>query len=331
MDYVMFGNTGMEVSRLCLGTMTFGAELDRDASARVLDEAMDHGVNFLDTADSYGESEALLGELLTGRRERLYVATKVYRQFCRDKRVGRNSRTNIIHALERSLRRLKTDYVDLYQLHHPDARTPVMETMRTLDTLVRQGKIRYVGVSNHYAWQIAYMLGEAQARGLEPVVSLQAHYSLVDRQIETESVPLCRRFNLALMCYSPLSGGVLTGKYHAPDGSTPQTSKRRRGMIRRLVDDAVIARVIARMQELSRQTGWGMNQLAMGWLLAQPHATTVILGGSKPEHFSQVYEIADQRLDDSMVAELAELSAPRVYSKFLNQPTVAGSPLAAQR
>src|SRR5437762_5443829 len=159
MQYIRFGNTGMQVSRLCLGAMMFSRKMDFETSRRTIDEAIERGVNFIDTAESYGESEEFLGRILEGRREKIYLATKVYTKRARDGRVGRNSRVNLLHSLERSLKLLRTDYVDFYQLHHPDPDTPIEETLSTLHRVVRQGKVRYIGVSNHYAWQMAHMIG----------------------------------------------------------------------------------------------------------------------------------------------------------------------------
>lgn len=331
MKYTRFGNTGMQVSRLCLGAMTFPNKLDLQASRRIVDTALDHGVNFIDTADSYGKSEEVLGDIIGGeKRERVYLATKVYRRYCRNKRVGRNSRVNIINSLERSLRLLRTDYVDLYQLHHPDAATPIEETMSTLDALVRQGKIRYIGVSNHYAWQMAAMIAESRSHHWEPIVSLQANYDVLDRQLELETLPFCREFGIALMCYSPLGGGLLSGKYkpgrEPPEGSRADESPK----LRRMLEDEQNQKILSRMTKLTEATGLKMNQLAILWLLRRPAVSTVILGGSRPEHFTQIYAVADEWLADSAVASIEEVSAARVYTPFRNQPVRDGPLLAEQ-
>ena len=320
MEYTRFGNTGMEVSRLSLGGMTFGRSLDRAQCARVIDEALDRGVNFIDTADSYGDSEAILGELLSPeKRERVFLATKVYRQSCRGGKAARNSRTNILDSLERSLRLLKTGYVDLYQLHHPDPHTPIQETLATLDTIVKQGKARYAGVSNHYAWQMALMLCEAKARGLEPIVSYQANYSILDRQLEFEAVEFLRKFNLALMCYSPLSSGVLTGKYHTgkglPEGSRATAVR----YLDRYIASESVARILGELKPIAAEQGLELNQLAILWLLAKPHVTTVILGGSRPEHFSQIYDAMWRPLPEETVQKIDALSESCISSPYLNQ------------
>lgn len=332
MQYMRFGNTGMQVSRLSLGAMTFGTRLGAEAAARVMDEAIDSGVNLIDTADSYRDSESIIGEVLPPeKRERVYIATKVFSRHCRDDRVGRNSRVNITSSLERSLRLLRTDYVDLYQLHHPDPETPLDETLATLDHLVRQGKIRYLGVSNHYAWQLALLLGDCKARGWEPPVSLQVGHNILDRQIEMETVPFCLRCNIAIMAYGPLCGGILTGKYHQERGAPPGSRGEKIRRMREYVEDEEVRTVVSEIHRLAEASGLGMNQLAVLWLLHKPYATTIILGGSEPEHFRQLYAIADQRLEDAVVERIDSLSARRVYLPFANQPFRDGPPLSPLR
>jgi len=323
MKYVRFGPSGMQVSRFCLGAMTFCNRLGDAEAQRVVDEAIDAGVNFIDTADSYGDSEEVLGRLLPpAKRERIFLATKVFRQFCRDRRAGRNSRVNIIHSLERSLKLLKTDYVDLYQLHHPDPVTPLDETLETLDTLVRQGKIRYVGVSNHYAWQMAVMVERAGSRGFSPIISLQANYNLVDRQIERETVPFLEKFGLGLMAYGPLCGGILTGKYKGgiPEGSRADKNR----ATREYLENPDVQAGVDCLEEVAKETGLAMNQAATLWILSKPYATTIILGGAHPDHFTPLYEVAEESLDEPLLEKLDEASAARVYTRFSNQPFRTG-------
>lgn len=331
-EYVPLGPTGMEVSRLGLGSMTFGSKMSRSDSARVVDEALERGVNFIDTADSYGPGEETLGEILSGgKREQVYLASKVFRTHGRGLAVGRNSRVNIMNALERSLRLLRTDYLDLYQLHHPDPQTPIDESMETLNDAVRQGKVRYVGVSNHYAWMMGYMLGLAKGRGWPGIVSYQANYNLLERQIEAEAVPLCRRFGLGLMVYSPLCGGVLTGKYKSvddiPEGSraTYQTSWQNY-----LRDEASMS-VVQEVEAVAKETGYGMNQVAIMWLLSKPYVTQVLMGGTKPEHFWPILDIALERLPDETIERLDKASAQRINVGYWNQGVKEGFGLAPGR
>jgi 1-deoxyxylulose-5-phosphate synthase len=331
MEYVSFGNTGLKVSRLCLGAMTFPNELSSDESQRVIDEALDRGVNFIDTAESYGNSEEVLGAILSesAKRERVVLATKVYNQRTRDKRVGRNSRVNLIHSLERSLRLLQTDYVDLYQLHHPDPETPFEETIATLDNFVKQGKVRHVGVSNHYAWQMAHHNAVATRHHWEPLVSVQCCYNVLDRPVEIEILPFCRKFQIATMIYSPLCGGILTGKYKRgkiPAGSRAEEHTRMQQYLRTdLVHD-----IVDRLRRIARRNKVEMNQLAILWLLAKPVVTSVILGGSKAQHFQSIYDVADRRLSEKDVQEIDEVSAPREWVPFANQPVREGPELAEQ-
>lgn len=320
MDYTRFGNTGMEVSCLSLGTMTFGGKLDRADCARVVDEALDKGINLIDTADSYGDSEEILGGILAPeKRERIFLATKVYMRFCREGRIARNSRTNILNSLEHSLRLMKTDYVDLYQLHHPDPDTPIDETLATLDTIVEQGKARYVGVSNHFAWQMMHMLGEAKVRGYVPIVSYQASYSILDRQLEFEAVEFLRKFNIALMCYSPLSSGILTGKYHTGKGIPEDSRATALRYVERYLESDTVTAIMEELKTIAADQNLELNQLAILWLLAKPHVTTVILGGSWREHFTQIYDVAERKLPEDVVQKIDEVSEPRIYCPYINQ------------
>jgi 1-deoxyxylulose-5-phosphate synthase len=331
MQTVRFGNSGMRVSRFCLGAMTFGEDLDEAQTARAVDEAIEHGVNFIDTADSYGRSEELLGRVLTPeKRERVYLATKVWVQHARDKSVGRNSRINITHALERSLGLMKTDYIDLLMLHHPDPETPLDETLATLDNLVAQGKTRYVGVANHYAWQMAYMLSQSRSRGLVPIVSQQACYNILDRAIEPETVPFLERFNVGLMCYGPLCRGILTGKYHQPGYTTEPIHESTAKRMRNFIDDEAVGRMVPQLREIADEQDLRLNQLAVLWLKSKPYVSTIILGGSKPEHFRDAYEVADRDLPEEVVKRIDEISEERRYRRFFNQPFSAGFALDGQ-
>jgi aryl-alcohol dehydrogenase-like predicted oxidoreductase len=331
MKYTRFGNTGMEVSRLCLGGMMFSRKMEFDTSRRAIDEALDRGINFIDTAESYGDSEDFIGRAIDGRRDRIYLATKVYTKRARDGRVGRNSRVNLIYSLERSLKLLRTDHVDLYQLHHPDADSPIEETLSTLDALVRAGKIRYVGVCNHYAWQMAYMIGAANAFKWEPLVSIQARYNILDRPIEVETVPMCRKFNLALMAYAPLCGGMLTGKYkrnhpQQVQGTRAADDKKLQALLR---NDAAFD-VIDRLNDIARRNDLALNQLAILWLMSKPFVTTPILGGSTPEQFRPLYDISDRELSPADVKQIDEISAGFIHRRFENQPVKEGPALAEQ-
>src|SRR5439155_6930642 len=187
MKYVRFGQTDMNVSRLCLGGMMFSRKIDPDGTRRIIDEALATGVKFIDTAESYTDSEDYIGRGLVGRRDKVYLATKLFTPRAGDD-VGRNSRANIDLSVDRSLAQLRTDRIDLYQLHHPDPKTPLDETLEALDRAHRAGKIRYAGVTNHYSWQMAWMIGRAKMLGFAPIVSIQSSYNILDGVVETETV-----------------------------------------------------------------------------------------------------------------------------------------------
>jgi aryl-alcohol dehydrogenase-like predicted oxidoreductase len=327
MQYRSFGSTGMEVSRLCLGGMTFSREIDLDTTRRVVDEALDSGINFIDTAESYGDSEEFLGRALHGRRERVYLATKVYTQRIRDGRAGRNSRGNILFSLDRSLRLLGTDYVDLFQLHHPDEQTPLDETLSAMDLIIKQGKARYLGVTNHYAWQVSYMLAMTRRRGGSPIASLQCRYNVLDRIAEVETISMARRLGLALMTYAPLSAGMLSGKYHRGETRKPHTRSEENEKLQKLLSNDAAFDVIDRLREIAREQSVELNQLAWMWLLSKPDVTTPIVGGSKLEHFRSIYSIADRRLSPEVVRRIDDLSAGFIYRRWENQPAVDGPPV----
>ncbi len=322
MQYTRFGNTGMEVSRLTLGCMDFPSKLGDEGSLKLIDSAMEAGINFLDTADTYAESEETLGRILGARREKLFLATKHHRW-----KFKGNSRQLLIQALESSLRKLKTDYVDLYQLHHPSKVTPMEETLSTLDLLVKQGKIRYIGVSNHYAWQMAAMLGVSALHNWEPLVSIQCRYNVLDRPVEIETVPFCRAFNIAMMTYSPMDWGALSGKYRRGEIPPPDTrlGSREAHYRDRLSDKAFD--VLEPMEKIAAKYDIPMNQLAIAWLLAKPWVTTVILGGTKAEYYTSAYPAADIILDPEDVRTIDELSESFRYKPFVNQPVSDGPPV----
>ena len=326
MQYIKFGNAGIEVSRLALGCMDFTVRQDEKTAAGILDKALDNGINLLDTADTYGDgkSEEVLGKILGGKREKIILATKFWVNVEKRPNGGGCSRVHIIQALEDSLRRLRTDYVDLYQLHHPDKNTPVEETISTLDTLVKQGKIRYFGVSNHYAWQMAHMLGVSALHNWEPMVSVQCRYNIIDRAVESEIMPFARRFNIATMIYGPLNAGILAGQFHKGDRIAGDTrvaqSEKYQG---KLTEDTF--NLLDEMKKIAEKHGITMSQLAFAWLLSKPEVTTALLGGSKPEHFDQVYGVEEINIDPSDLARIDEMSAQWRFIPFHNQAVVEGA------
>ncbi len=335
MEYLVFGNTGLKVSRFCLGAMNFPLQCDFETTVATFQDAFDAGVNFIDNADAYGrgESEEIMGRAIkqtSVERTNLVIATKCWvkmfdRQGGGGGEGGGCSRRHIIQACEDSLRRLDTDYIDLYQLHHPDPITPVEEVLEALDTLIKQGKIRYAGVANHYAWQMAEMLGKAALRNLQPIVSAQVRYNIMDRVIENETIPFCRKFNVAIMGYGPLNGGILTGKYRrgeAPPEGSRFANPRIAGKY--LTDDAFD--MVDRLTAIAQRNGMAINQLAVKWVLSKPAITTPILGGSKREHFQPMYGLFDMAVDPADLELIDEMSEGYRYQPFANQAVVDGYP-----
>ncbi len=332
MEYVQYGNSGLQVSKLCWGAMNFYERVDEATAIASVHKALDEGINFFDTADGYGigEGEVMLGKALKGRRDGVVLATKCWVPMYDWPAGGGCSRFHIIRAVEDSLRRLDTDYIDLYQLHHPDPDTPVEETLSTLDTLVKQGKVRYVGVANHYAWQVAHYLGLAALHDWEPVISMQVRYNLLDRVIENETAHFAKRFNIALMTYGPLCGGILTGKYKRgeplPEGSRVAKVSL---MAERLTDE--VWDVLEEVEAMAGRYGIGMNQLALKWVLSKDYITTPIIGGSRPEHFDPMYELFDINIEAEDLAHLDELTEQFRFQAFTNQAKTEGGDLALNR
>lgn len=283
-DYRLLGRSGLRVSPLCLGTMTFGEDwgwgADRDTSRRMLDLYLDRGGNFVDTANLYtnGTSEAFLGEFLEGRRERVVLATKFAMTLERgDPNAGGNHRKNLVQSLEKSLRRLRTDRIDLYWIHAWDGVTPVDETMRALDDAVRQGKILYVGVSDYPAWKVAQANTLADLSGWTPFRALQVEYSLVQRDVERELLPMAGELGLGVTPWSPLAGGVLTGKY-AQGGDS---QRRDRNMNQHRLGERT-DRIVREVLAIAGELGKSPAQVALRWCLERPGVTSPILGARHP-------------------------------------------------
>ena len=299
------GNTGLKVSEICLGTMTFGHQCDERTSFAILDKATAAGVTFLDTADVYpvpptpetaGRTEEIIGKWLHGKRDRFVVATK-----CR-MRVGHGpndeglSRKHILKAAEDSLRRLQTDYIDLYQTHSPDPETPLEETLRAFDDLLRQGKVRYIGCSNYPAWQIALALGISERLGLARFDCVQPRYNLLYREIESELLPLCRFAGLGVLAYNPLAGGFLTGKYRSletPQMGTRFTLGKTGELYRQRYWHQAQLEAVEELRAFLEPRGKRLIQAAVAWVLAQPGITSAIVGASRPEQLDASLAAAD--------------------------------------
>lgn len=306
MRYRRLGDAGLKVSVVGLGTNNFGRRLDQARSVRVVHAALDQGINFIDTADVYGggESERHLGAAVKGRRDRVVIATKFFSAMGDGPNDRGGSRLYIRRAIEASLRRLDTDYVDLYQIHSPDSETPLEETLSTLNDLVREGKVRYIGSSQHAGWQIADSDWMARVNHWERFVSAQNRYSLLDRTVERELIPACRHFGIGLIPYSPLANGLLTGKYRRGEPPPPDTRLAGSPNAGQLLTDANFD-IVERLEAFARERGLTLLQVAIGGLAAQPQVASVIAGATTPE---QVTANAEAGLWEPNPEELAEIN-----------------------
>lgn len=301
------------MSELALGAMTFGREIDAAASAEILGGYLDAGGNFVDTADVYGAgaSEEILGEILGARRADIVLATKCGLPFGDGANLTGASRRHICASIEGSLRRLRTDWIDLYQIHMWDPSTPAEETMSALDDLVRRGLVRYVGVSNYAAWQLATAIGASALHGWTPLVSLQPEYSLIARDVELELIPLCVHAGLGVIPWSPLGGGVLSGKYARDAPPPPGTRAGERVSTRdRLRGNRLD--VVDAVREVAHETGHSAAQVALNWLLDRPGVTAPLVGVRTPEQLRDNLAATGWALEPDHVARLDAVSRPYV-------------------
>ncbi len=301
------GKSGLRVSTVGLGCNNFGGRLDLEASRRVVHKALDLGITFLDTADIYGDaggSETILGEILGDRRKEIVLATKFGMVMSEEHQLKGASRRYIMSAVEDSLRRLKTDWIDLYQLHTPDPHTPIEETLRALDDLVRHGKVRYIGCSNLSAWQAVEAQWTSRHLGLEAFVSCQDEYSLLVRDIERELVPAAQAYGLGVIPYFPLASGLLTGKYKH-DAPLPEGT--RLANTQRLASRYMTERnwrKVERLNQFCEARNRSLLELAFSWLLARPQVASVIAGATRPEQVEQNVAAAGWELSQDDLAEI---------------------------
>jgi len=320
MRHTRLGCTGLSVSRLCLGTMTFGLQCDEAASRAILDRAAAGGITFLDTADVYpvgggletvGRTEEIVGRWLEGRRHDFVLATKCVGAMSARPWDRGASRKHILDAIDGSLRRLRTDYVDLYQLHHWDAQTPIDESLRALDDVVRAGKARYVGCSNFHAYQVARALGRSETLNLTRFDSVQPRYNLLFRQIERELLPLCREEGIGVIPYNPLAGGFLSGKHRRDAGPTAGTRFTLGNAAERYQDRYWHERefeTVEALRPLAAEAGMPLARLAVAWMLAEPAITSPIVGASRPEQLDDVLPATEKPLDAALKARLDEMT-----------------------
>ena len=318
MQYTRLGNTGLVVSRLAFGAMTFSSgnrdmpsvsKVDEGVAGKLIGQALDAGINFFDTADVYarGQSEEILGHALANHRHEVVIATKVGGRFGKGLNDAGLSRRHIIASVDGSLRRLGTDWIDVYIVHRYDPRTPMEETLSALDDVVRSGKVRYIGFSNWSAWQVSAAMEMMRANGLTPFTHGQMYYSLLGRDIEHEFVPMLRRYGLGLTTWSPLSGGALTGKYRRPE---PSGDARLDTMDMLPVDNAAAERALDALDRVAGERNVTVAQAAIAWLLAKDHVTSVILGAAKPAQLEDNLGAAAIALTAEEVAALDGATTP---------------------
>jgi aryl-alcohol dehydrogenase-like predicted oxidoreductase len=310
LEYRNLGKSGLQVSTLGLGCNNFGRRCDVEQTAAVVNKAIDLGVTFFDTADVYGPrglSEEYLGKALEGKRHEVVIATKFVGPMGEGPLWGGASRRYVYQAVEASLSRLGTDYIDLYQVHFPDVKTPIEETLRALDDLVRAGKVRYAGCSNFAGWQAVEAHWIAKSEHLTPFISAQNQYNLLDRRIERELVPACQKYGLGILPYFPLANGFLTGKYRPGEAPPEGTRLSARGMAERVLTDENF-QTLGRLEEFAQARGHTMLELAIGWLATQPHVASVIAGATKPEQLEQNAKAVEWRLNGEELAEVDRIT-----------------------
>jgi 1-deoxyxylulose-5-phosphate synthase len=320
MEHTRLGRTGLQVSNLCLGTMTFGLQCDEATSVAILDRAADGGIDFIDTSDVYplggdlttqGRTEEILGRWLKGKRERFIVATKCFGRTGPAPFDAGNSRKHILAAIDGSLRRLQTDYIDLYQLHGYDVNTPMDETLGALDDLVRQGKVRYTGCSNFLTYQLVRAIGRSETLGVARFDSVQPRYNLLFRQIEREMVPFCGEEGVGIIPYNPIAGGLLSGKHRsdaAPAEGTRFTLGNAGSMYQTRYWHDREFKTISELLPLADQAGVPLVTLSVAWVLANKVITAPIIGASRPDQLDASLAASDFMLDEDLKRRLDELT-----------------------
>jgi aryl-alcohol dehydrogenase-like predicted oxidoreductase len=329
-DYRLLGNSGLRVSPICLGTMTFGEEWgwgsNEDESRKVFDTYAERGGNFIDTADGYtnGTSEKFVGRFRNGRRHQFVLATK-YTFSIRpgDPNAGGNHRKHLKEALDASLSRLNTDFIDLYWVHIYDRLTPIEELMRVLDDAVRAGKVLYVGVSDFPAWKVSQANTLAQLRGWTPFVGLQIEYSLIERTVERDLIPMAQDLGLGVTPWSPLAGGVLTGKYNQQSGE-PKRYKEDEEFSKKYLTPRTLG-IAAEVVKVAKQLGRSPAQVALAWVLSRPGVTSTIIGARTLKHLEDNLAAMSLKLPDEAMKRLNDMSGVDMgfYNQFIANPFVS--------
>lgn len=329
MRHVNMGRTGLRVSRLCLGTMTFGLQCDESESFAILDRASDAGITFIDTADVYplggtgpevGRTEEIVGRWMQGRRNEVILATKSFGPMGPMPWNRGSSRKHIRDAVEGSLRRLQTDHIDLYQLHGPDPKTPIEETLGVLDDLVHEGKIGYIGCSNFAAWQLALAIGRSEANGLARFDCIQPRYNLLYRRNELELFELCRQEGVGVIPYNPIAGGLLSGKHRGGAAPTEGTRFTLGSAAERYQERYWHDRqfdTVEQLKAMAEEAGMPLVTMAVAWVLAQPAVTSPIIGASRPEQLDASIAALEVTLDADLMARIDDLTRDYLASSEL--------------
>lgn len=320
MDHARLGRTGLKVSKLCLGTMTFGLQCNEETSFAIMDRAAEGGIDFIDTSNVYplggaldtkGRTEEIVGKWLKGKRDRFILATKCYGQMGPAPFDQGSSRKHIFTAVEESLRRLQTDYIDLYQLHGYDAETPIEETLGALDDLVHQGKVRYIGASNFLTYQLVRAIGRSETLGYARFDSVQPRYNLLFRQIEREMLPFCQDDGVGVIPYNPIAGGLLSGKHNRqaapPEGTRFTLGAAARNYKERYWHDREFD-TVEQLMPIAKEAGVSLVTLSVAWVLANAAVTAPIIGASRPDQLEASLEAAEFTMDGELKATLDELT-----------------------
>lgn len=314
MKYRYLGRSGLEVSVLGLGTNAFGGRADKEESIRVIHRALDSGITFIDTANIYAgtKSEEIIGESMEGRRHEAILATKAGMKRGDGANSKGSSRQHILQEIEGSLRRLRTDYIDLYQIHAFDPNTPLEETLRALDDLVTSGKVRYIGASNYSAWQMMKSLGISERERLVKYVSVQPGYSLADRGVERELIPFCKDQGIGIIPYFPLAGGILTGKYAG--GAVPSGSQLEKNPNFAARMDASRMQLGERVAQIAAEIGTTATALSLAWLMHQPAVSTIIAGATRESQIDDNLKAVELDLSEGVLHALHEASEEFIYA-----------------